>query len=276
MLLNNKNSIHKIGENCETVRLATLNFSEPGNEIIKNYLKALIDAMPNNHSRATYYPTSRAISLSQGEVATADPNLSELNTDFAQTLRTYVKATASQGNYTTAIALLDRLLAICPHNAADYNNRGLMYYRCDRTLEALSDLTRALEIDPNLDSAYNNRANCHAAMGNLAEAIDDYDSALDLNPANLRAWINQGIAFRELRIYDLALENFDIALIIGDSLQARIYAERGRTYHLQGDWNCAVADYQTALEMLGKQQRQTNLELRVKTWLDRLLYPTNR
>lgn len=257
--------------------MATLNFSEPKNEIIKNYLKALIDAMQSDRSRATYYPTSPAISLSQGEVTTAEyPNLSELNADVAQTLRTYVKATATQGDYTAAIALLDRLIAICPHNAADYNNRGLMYYRSDRPLEALRDLTRALEIDPNLDSAYNNRANCYASLGNLVEAIDDYDSALDLNPANLRAWINQGIAFRELRMYDLALENFDIALIIGDSLQARIYAERGRTYHLQGDWNCAVADYQTALEMLGKQQRQTNLKFKVMTWLDRLLYPTNR
>ena len=252
--------------------MATLNFSEPGNEIIKNYQKALIDAMPNNRSRAIYYPMSPAIHLFQGEVATAEyPTLSKSDTDAAQILRTYVKATASQGDYTAAIALLDRLIAICPDNAADYNNRGLMYYRCDHMMEALSDLTRALEIDPNLDRAYNNRANCHAALGNLTQAIDDYDSALDLNPANLRAWINQGIAFRELGMYDLALENFDITLIIGDSLQARIYAERGRTYHLQGDWNCAVADYQTALKFLSEQPKQTNLELKVKAWLDRLL-----
>lgn len=233
--------------------------------------------MQTDRSRATnYHLTLPTTSLSQRGVGVATAEnftLSEIDiADAAQTLRTYVKATASQGDYLAAIALLDRLIAICPHNAADYNHRGLMYYRCERVTEALKDSTRAIEIDPNLDSAYNNRANCHAALGNLAQAIDDYDSALDLNPANLRAWINQGIALRELRMYDLALENFDITLIIGDSLQAKIYAERGRTYHLQGDWNCAVADYQTALEILSAQPRQTNLEFKVKTWLDRLLH----
>lgn len=232
--------------------------------------------MQTDRSRVTnYHLTLPTTSLSQSgvRVATAEHfTLSDIDiADAAESLRTYVKATASQGDYLATIALLDRLITICPHNAADYNNRGLMYYRCDRVTEAFKDLTTAIEIDPNLDSAYNNRANCHATLGNLVEAIDDYDSALDLNPANLRAWINQGIAFRELKMYDLALENFDITLTIGDSLQAKIYAERGRTYHLQGDWNCAVADYDTALEILGKQSKQTNLELRVKTWLDRLL-----
>ncbi|MGF1588256.1 MAG: tetratricopeptide repeat protein [Pleurocapsa sp.] len=188
-------------------------------------------------------------------------------------LRTCVKTEASEGNYPVAIALLDRLIALCPDNAADYNNRGLMYFRNNQIIEALSDLTQALEIDPHLDSAYNNRANCYAAQGELAEAIADYDLALDLNPANLRAWINQGIAFRELEIYDLALENFDITLIIGDSLQERIYAERGRTNYFQGDWNCAVADYQTALAILAERPQLANLRQKVQAWLEQLLSP---
>ncbi|HEY9770707.1 MAG TPA: tetratricopeptide repeat protein [Coleofasciculaceae cyanobacterium] len=188
-------------------------------------------------------------------------------------LRTCVKAKASQGNYPVAIALLDRLIALCPDNAVDYNNRGLMHFRNNQIVEALCDLSQALKINPHLDSAYNNRANCYAARGELAEAIADYDTALDLNPANLRAWINQGIAFRELEMYDLAIENFDITLIIGDSLQERIYAERGRTNYLQGDWNCAVADYQTALKILAARPDLTNLRQKVQAWLDRLLSP---
>ncbi|MBE9043260.1 tetratricopeptide repeat protein [Pleurocapsales cyanobacterium LEGE 10410] len=188
-------------------------------------------------------------------------------------LRTHIKVEAAEGNYTVAIALLDQLIALCPNNAADYNNRGLMHLRNNQIVEALCDLSQALEIDPNLDSAYNNRANCHAARGELAEAIADYDLALDLNPANLRAWINQGITFRELGIYDLAIENLDIALIVGDSLQERIYAERGRSYHLRGDWNCAVADYQKALEILAEQPNLSNYRRKVTSWLDLLLYP---
>jgi tetratricopeptide (TPR) repeat protein len=150
-----------------------------------------------------------------------------------------------------------------------------MYFRNNQLAEALADLSQALKIDPKLDSAYNNRANCYAARGELVEAIADYDLALDLNPANIRAWINQGITFRELGMYDLAIENFDIASVVGHSLPERIHGERGRTYHFRGDWNCAVADYQSSLEILSKQPHLEGYRQKVQTWLDELLQPLN-
>ena len=192
---------------------------------------------------------------------------------WEEKLRTCIKESASQGDYEIAISLLDRLIAVCPNNAIDYNNRGLMHFRNDQVIEALCDLSQALEINPQLDSAYNNRANCYAAQGALGEAIADYDLALDLNPGNLRAWINQGITFRELGLYDLAIENFDVASIIGNSLQGKIYAERGRAYHLRGDWNCAVGDYQNALKLLSLRTEMGKYVLKVKGWLAQLLDP---
>ena len=188
-------------------------------------------------------------------------------------IRSCIEQKASQGNYALAIALLNELIALLPNSATDYNNRGLMYFRNNQITEALADLSQALEINPKLDSAYNNRANCYAARGELIKAIADYDTALDLNPANLRAWINQGITFREMGTYDLAIENFDIALILGNRLHERIYAERGRSYHLRGDWNCAVADYQQAIELLAIHPELAGYQYKVETWLDSLLHP---
>ncbi len=198
-------------------------------------------------------------------------NLDKLNCEHQ--MRSCIEQKASQGNYAVAIALLDQLIALRPNSATDYNNRGLMHFRNNQITEALADLSQALLIDPKLDSAYNNRANCYAAQGELEKAIADYDLALDINPANLRAWINQGITFREMGMYDLAIENFDIALIISNRLHERIYAERGRSYHLRGDWNCAVADYQQALEILTTKPELTGYQYKVKTWLDSLLDP---
>lgn len=198
-----------------------------------------------------------------------EPTVSE------QQLRVYIEETAAEGNYAVAIALLDRLIALHPNSAIDYNNRGLMHLRNNQLTEALADLTQALEINPKLDSAYNNRANCYAAQGDLASAISDYDLALDLNPANVRAWINQGVTFREMGMYDLAIENFDIALILANGLQERIYAERGRAYHLRGDWNCAVADYQQALKLLSSETKLASYRLKVSNWLNELLAPIN-
>lgn len=224
----------------------------------------------NRQKHRTNYDRQKCPSKSYS----CDLDLTSLdNQILEQCLRTSVREKASQGNYAVAISLLDELIALYPDNAADYNNRGLMYFRNNQVVEALCDLSQALRINPCLDSAYNNRANCHAAQGDLPEAIADYDLALDLNPANLRAWINQGITFRELELYDLALENFDIASIIGNTLEARIYAERGRTYHLRGDWNCAVGDYYKALDALAAKPHSVKYRKKVKGWLDKLLAP---
>lgn len=190
-----------------------------------------------------------------------------------EALRTLVEQTASQGEYDVAIALLDELILRHPDSAIDYNNRGLMHFRQQNYGEAIADYTQAISLNPRLDSAYNNRGNCYAAQGKFAEAMADYEIALDFNPANLRTWINQGITFRELGLYDLAIENFDLALVLGRRLKGRIYGERGRTYHLRGDWNCAIADYQRALNELPDTPNSRRYQEQVKNWSTELLNP---
>ncbi len=182
-----------------------------------------------------------------------------------------ISANIRQENYAVAIALIDQLINHQPDSAINYNNRGLMHFKNNQLAEAIDDLNRALAINPKLDSAYNNRANCHAAQGDLVAAISDYDEALDINPGNLRAWINQGITFRDISSYDLALGNFDICLILGSSLKSTIYGERGRTYHLRGDWNCAVSDYNRALSLMEKLADSDDYRSKVQSWLDELI-----
>jgi tetratricopeptide (TPR) repeat protein len=159
----------------------------------------------------------------------------------------------------------------------DYNNRGLMYFHMGRIEEAIANYNRALELNPNLAAAYNNRANCYVNQGDPIEALIDYDRALDVNPFHLRALINQGITFRHLGMYREALDNFDIALVQG-KLEGYIYAQRGRTHHLAGDWNWAIADYQRSLDLLNQAQNSPPIEYSrigkvVNTWLTELLTP---
>lgn len=189
-------------------------------------------------------------------------------------LRTAIKCQAEQENYSAAIALINKLLKINPNNAIDYNNRGLMYFYQKQFLRAIKDYNRALKLNGKLAQVYNNRGNCYAALGRWAEALQDYEMALDLNPANLKAWINQGITLRELGLYDLALENFDLALVLGNKFTARIYAERGYTYHLRGDWNCAIADYRRALSLLSLSDKFKSYRQKVEGWLQSLLNPS--
>ncbi|MBV8887930.1 MAG: tetratricopeptide repeat protein, partial [Chroococcidiopsidaceae cyanobacterium CP_BM_RX_35] len=105
----------------------------------------------------------------------------------------------------------------------------------------------------------------------------DYDRAIDLNPGHVRARINRGITLRDLGRYEQAIEDFDTALLLGQ-LEGHIYAERGRTYHLWGDWNYSLADYRRALTRLpqagpSKSNPPICLRLQVEVWLEQLLNP---
>jgi tetratricopeptide (TPR) repeat protein len=189
-------------------------------------------------------------------------------------LRFCALTSAQQGDYTEAIALLSQLINRHPHNAIDYNNRGLIYFQSGQRQKAFCDYNKAIKLNPKLASAYNNRGNYYAARGELAAAIADYERALDLNPGYVRAWLNQGITWRDLGEYEKAIDNFEIALLF-EQLEGHIFAERGRTYHLWGDWNCAIADYRRALNLLPLSCTTTKdpswrLRLQVESWLKEL------
>jgi tetratricopeptide (TPR) repeat protein len=213
------------------------------------------------------------------EIGSSEASSTQRLTQTEQTalVRQKALAEARHGNYALSIALFSRLIEQDPASANDYSNRGLVYFQDGQFEAALADYNRAIELNPQLDSAYNNRANYFAAQGQFLEAILDYDVALDLNPTNIRAWINQGITFRELEMYERAIESFDLALGLG-RLEGHIYAERGRTYHLRGDWNCAIADYYRALTDLPMvstyaSDPSVRLRLQVESWLDELMSP---
>ncbi len=193
-------------------------------------------------------------------------------------LRSCALSSARQGNYTEAIALLTELIARRPQNSVDYNNRGLIYFQSGEMPKALGDYNTALQLNPNLASAYNNRANYHAACEEFAAALADYDQAIDLNPSYVRARINRGITLRDLGQYEEAIETFEVAMLFGQ-LEGHIWAERGRTYHLWGDWNCAIADYRRALTQLPGLDRKNmsgyRLRLQLENWLNELLFPEN-
>ncbi|XGV97056.1 MAG: tetratricopeptide repeat protein [Leptolyngbya sp. BL-A-14] len=205
-------------------------------------------------------------------------------------LRQKALSEIKQGNYAAAIDLFSLLIERNPQNVTAYNNRGLLYFQNGQFSHALADYNNALQLNPNLAKIYNNRANCYASMGRPMDALFDYERALDLNPANTHARINQGITFRELEMYEHAIETFDLALQFDQmlsgarstepttSIAGHIYAQRGRTSHLAGDWNYAVADYRRALLALSPSNTalldvSKRLRLQVKSWLSDLLNP---
>jgi tetratricopeptide (TPR) repeat protein len=144
--------------------------------------------------------------------ATTNPYL--LPEDADRLLRQRALYAAQNGDCAFALKGFNHLINRHPDNAADYNNRGLVYFQSGQLALALADYNYAIALEPNLANVYNNRANYYAALGELTLAIEDYDQAIRIDPMNVRAWINQGITFREMELYDQAIENFFYALDI--------------------------------------------------------------
>lgn len=200
-------------------------------------------------------------------------------------LRKQAQFAAQRGQYLLALASLDQLLARNPSSAADYNNRGLMHFQAGDRAAALADFNRAIKLNPQAANAFNNRANCYATQQDWPRAIADYQRAIALDPENIRAWLNQGITYRELQQWAQAIAHFDRALCLNQQtsdltehvlLAAHLYAERGRVHHLQGDWNCALADYDRALEFLRHKSQPTTyppLWWQINRWRHGLLQP---
>ncbi len=210
-------------------------------------------------------------------------SMSQLNpADRDRLLRQQSLFYAQRGDFSTAISGLNLLLSRYPHSARDYNNRGLVYFKAGEWDLALSDYNKAMALDHTLANAYNNRANYYVAQGDLLVAVADYQTAIELDSSNIRAWINQGITFRELDMYIPALNNFKEALALNNKepdqgvyifLSANIYAERGRTNHLLGDWNCAMNDYYEAIAYLNHESQSLTyppLWWQVDGWLGEL------
>ncbi|MDB9525632.1 tetratricopeptide repeat protein [Oscillatoria sp. CS-180] len=189
-------------------------------------------------------------------------------------IRKKIRQAVDNRDFIRAIALLNRLMAKHTATAEDYSNRGLIHLWSGHPYKAIKDFDQAIALNPNLPAAYNNRANYYAAQGAKESAIADYERTIDLNPFHVRARINRAITLRDLGRYDAALESLEEALLFR-KMTGEIYAERGRTYHLRGDWNCAIADYRHALTFFDTHTHTTMPEMpsrrrQIMIWLNHL------
>lgn len=84
--------------------------------------------------------------------------------------------------YTPAIELLDRAIALSPTFAEAYNQRAIARYLKDEFQQSLEDCRRAVTLMPIHFGAWSGMGHCYAHLGNLSEATRCYQRALDINP----------------------------------------------------------------------------------------------
>lgn len=190
------------------------------------------------------------LQLSQGRSDLAEPSLQNAlrlldasrlqhDSETAQALAYLGLVYMSQGKYTQAQEQLHQALSLREkipnrHNgsiAATYNDLGLAYSQTDKDL-ALRYYKRALEL---YEKLYGNN-----------------------DPRIAIATINTGIIYRELKLFDDAIDNFERALTIWNANYPEAHPAKaialfnlGQTYLRLDDKQSAQQYYHEALEMYG-------------------------
>ena len=153
-----------------------------------------------------------------------------------------------KANALTAIAWIDRAIAIRPDNAEFYYNRGNALGTLKRFDEAIASYDRALAIKPHYAEAFYNRANALRDLERFDDALASYDRALAIKPAYADAYNNRGNALAALKRFDDALASYDRALAIQPDY-ADACNNRGVALRTQKRFEDALASYDRALAL---------------------------
>jgi tetratricopeptide (TPR) repeat protein len=147
-----------------------------------------------------------------------------------------------------AVELIDQAIAINPHVAAAYSNRGLALNDLEQSDAALANFDKAIAIQPDHAEAYNNRGNVLKGLKQLEAAVQSYDQAIALKPDYAEAYNNRGNALKDLRQLAAAVRSYDQAIALKPDY-AEAYCNRGNALKELRQFKAAVMSYDQAVDI---------------------------
>ena len=93
-----------------------------------------------------------------------------------------VLAARGSGNLSSALSLLDELVADFPDYAEGWNQRATIHYMMGNLDLSIADCARVLELEPRHFGALSGRAVIHLQRGDRALAVRDMSAALAIHP----------------------------------------------------------------------------------------------
>jgi Tfp pilus assembly protein PilF len=132
-----------------------------------------------------------------------------------------------------------------------YTYLGMAYNNWGRYDEALAAYDKAKELEPRNPNILHNRGISLRNKGECAMAINDYSRALKLKPDDkkvARILVDRGLAYRAMRIYNKALEDYDSSLASDPNLGEGYYG-RSRVHMRLGNSLQRLADLEKAVQV---------------------------
>lgn len=128
-----------------------------------------------------------------------------------------------------------------------YKSRGRVYILIGEYDKAIEDFNKILSFSPNNADALNNRGIAYIYTKKYSEAVVDFTNAVENKP-DPAFFTARSRAFRELKQYDLALDDANEALALKPRFAGGYYA-RALTYKAQKQCEKAKVDFEKACEL---------------------------
>ena len=138
------------------------------------------------------------------------------------------------GEYDLAMAAYNAAIGGAPNNASGYVNRGLAYLAKGDFDSSNADFDTAIRIAPENRMAYKNRirqALRHTKGGDYDLAIMGYTIAIGIDPNDSSDYYNRGLTYLEMGEYDSAIADFETVIRVGPAtIASEAYQNRDKAY----------------------------------------------
>ena len=151
-----------------------------------------------------------------------------------------VKQASSSEEFQRCVLLLSQSISQTPDSAILYSYRGRCYEFLRQFQRALFDFSMAIRVDPDNPRWLSSRGVCFRHLERLPEAKRDFSDAIRLERVSL------GLPEYDDMSYE---SNNKSNMIVGSSLLAGLYLQRGITEEFAGDLNAALRDLSTSISL---------------------------
>ncbi|HUT44439.1 MAG TPA: tetratricopeptide repeat protein [Desulfobacterales bacterium] len=111
--------------------------------------------------------------------------------------------------------------------------------------QALIYLNKAVAKDPKFANVYSNRGNAYRDLKQYPKALNDYNKAISLNPSHVKAYNNRGNIYYEQKKYQEALKDYNHCIRLNPNY-TMAYINRGLVFYQLKNKSRACKDFQKA------------------------------
>jgi len=111
--------------------------------------------------------------------------------------------------------------------------------------QALIYLNKAVAKDPKFANVYSNRGNAYRDLKQYPKALNDYNKAISLNPSHIKAYNNRGNIYYEQKKYQQALKDYNQCIRLNRNYTFA-YINRGLVFYQLKNKSRACKDFQKA------------------------------